>query len=71
MQAAFGPKHWLFDTHFPLKYWTVKIKMLLGMCDCYNNEIGFIKRKSVFKKEKPIMIVCLISSDNGKFFKKI
>lgn len=24
------------------------------MCDCYNNEIGLIKRKSVFKKEKPI-----------------
>lgn len=40
------------------------------MCDCYNNEIGFIKRKSVFKKEKPKMIVCLISFDNGKFFKK-
>lgn len=40
------------------------------MCDCYNNEIEFIKRKSVFKKEKPIMIVCLISFDNGKFFKK-
>lgn len=40
------------------------------MCDCYNNEIGFIKRKSVFKKEKPQMIVCLISFDNGKFLKK-
>lgn len=41
------------------------------MCDCYNNEIGFIKfKKNGFKKRKPKMIVCLISFDNGKFFKK-
>lgn len=41
------------------------------MCDCYNNEIGFIKRKSVFKKEKPIISMFNLIRQREVFLKKL